>query len=238
MPSSPKKSTPKKRSPSQRRHVKKKGSSRRKNANIILDLDQTLISAIEPEKVIYLPKKSHRLDSSIMDKDYVVYHRPHLQELLDFLFENFNVGIWTAATQDYALFIVKEIILKDHPERILDFVLSDSQCELSDDMYGCIKDLRLIWDYLQIKGYDKDNTFILDDNGDVFLSQLNHALPITPFHVDANPDDKELKRLMTKLKKAKERFDKKDQEKIADGLHTKRKTTHLIKDALNERRKG
>lgn len=207
----------------------------RKSANIILDLDQTLISAIEPEKVAFLSKKSRKVHSSVMDEDYVVYHRPHLQELLDFLFANFNVGIWTAATQDYALFIVKEIILKDHPERVLDFVLSDQQCELADEMYGCIKDLRLIWDYLKIEGYNKDNTFILDDNGDVFLTQLNHALPITPFHIDSNPDDKELKRLITKLKKAKARFDKKAQDLIAEGLHTKGKTSLLIKDAVDER---
>lgn len=218
--------------------TERKESSRkveRKTANIILDLDQTLISAIEPDKVPLLPKKSHKIHSSNMDDDYVVYHRPHLQELLDFLFANFNVGIWTAATQDYALFIVKEIILKNHPERVLDFVLSDQQCELADEMYGCIKDLRLIWDYLKIQGYKKDNTFILDDNGDVFLTQLNHALPITPFHIDSNPDDKELKRLISKLKKAKARFDKKTQDLIAEGLHTKGKTSLLIKGAVNER---
>jgi len=219
----------------------KQERKRAKTANIVLDLDQTLISAIEPEDAKKLPKLKG-IKSSKMGKDYVVYHRPHLQQLLTYIFSHFNVGVWTAATQDYALFIVEHIILKGHPERKLDFVLSEEQCKLSDKKYKSPKDLRLLWDYLGIENYYPDNTFILDDNGDVFLPQLKNSLPITPFNIDENPDDTELKRLVTKLKKAKAAYDSgikgnKKAHIVSDHLHTKRKTHHIINKAIDESRR-
>ena len=40
------------------------------------------------------------------DGHYKVFERPGLQEFLDYLFANFNVSVWTAASKSYALFII------------------------------------------------------------------------------------------------------------------------------------
>ena len=56
--------------------------------------------------------------------------RPHLQEFLDYLFENYNVSIWTAASKDYALYIINYVILKE-PERKLNFVFFSHHCDIA-----------------------------------------------------------------------------------------------------------
>ena len=38
-----------------------------------------------------------------MDGYYIVFERPGLQEFLDYLFANYIVSVWTAATKDYAI---------------------------------------------------------------------------------------------------------------------------------------
>ena len=76
--------------------------------NILLDLDQTCISAEsldgdEPEFNYQNPKhlkKAQKYRYEDMDGYYMVFERPGLQEFLDFLFKNFNVSIWTAASKD------------------------------------------------------------------------------------------------------------------------------------------
>ena len=81
--------------------------------NILLDLDQTLISAEASEDFdIDKHKERSKLFSwKDMDGYYIVFERPHLSEFLDYIFENFNVSVWTAASKDYALFIIEHIIL-------------------------------------------------------------------------------------------------------------------------------
>ena len=55
--------------------------------NIILDLDNTIICAVEKE--MYNKKKFEFLDNNLEHKDmdsyYRVYSRPHLQTFLDFI---------------------------------------------------------------------------------------------------------------------------------------------------------
>ena len=80
----------------------------------VLDLDETLISGI-PKKQKHTLKK---LENYNMDNYYTIYCRPHLQEFLDYVFEHFNVIIWTAASKDYCLFIVKNIVLKNPNRKI------------------------------------------------------------------------------------------------------------------------
>ena len=81
-------------------------------SNIILDLDQTVISAEASEELDFkkYQEKSKLFRSDNMDGYYMVYSRPYLQEFLDYIFKNFNVSIWTAASKDYALFIIEKII--------------------------------------------------------------------------------------------------------------------------------
>lgn len=62
---------------------------------------------------------------------YIVFQRPHLQEFLDFLFSNFKVSVWSAASKDYVLFIINNIILKNKPTRQLEWIFFDEHCSIS-----------------------------------------------------------------------------------------------------------
>lgn len=172
-----------------------------KQMNIILDLDSTIISSLRPwdDK---LPPLESGLIGHDMDGEYMVYERPGLQKFLDFLFANFMVSVWTAASKDYAIFIINNVILKK-PGRQLEFFLFNYHGEFSEEVYQGHKDLRLIWDtYPQ---FDNTNTIIVDDYEAVFAPQMCNSYPMPAFEADSPdaPNDRELEKLMNKLKNIK-----------------------------------
>jgi hypothetical protein len=164
----------------------------RKKNNIFLDIDQTLIAAVPLEKEdvddecynFQKHKKKARLFKfENMDDYYIIFERPWLQELLDFLFDNFNVSIWTAASKDYALFIIENFIYKKKkPNRKLDYVFFSYHCDLSYSLTNNSKDLRLLWEHYKDKNYNSCNTFILDDYDEVKKTQPHNCISIHPFY--------------------------------------------------------
>lgn len=162
-----------------------------KKVNVFLDLDNTLISSI-PSDVFPSddPKVMSLLNSNFkyhnMDNIYVVFERPHVQEFLDYVFDNYNVSVWTAASKSYALFIIDKVILTK-PGRHLDYVLYDSHTKHSDKKYKTIKKLDTIWEIYKLPGYDKSNTIIIDDLPEVHKSQPNNSIQIKEFEIFKNP---------------------------------------------------
>jgi hypothetical protein len=177
--------------------------------NILLDLDQTLIAALSPDEldVKKYSTKMEKFKYYNMDGEYTIFERPHLQEFLDFLFDktnNFNVSIWTAASKDYALFIINNIILpKDKPNRKLDFIFFSYHCSWSKSKKNGSKDLSMLWDIYKIPGYDAKNTIILDDYDEVKSTQPKNCIVATPFefHDKNSIDDSFLKTIIPKLEK-------------------------------------
>jgi TFIIF-interacting CTD phosphatase-like protein len=172
--------------------------------NICLDLDQTLISA-EPSEEYNFTKnkeKSKKFLYHDMDGYYIVFERPGLQEFLNYLFENFNVSIWTAASKDYALFIIDKIILNNNPNRKLDYIFFSYHCDLSKNMKKGSKDLSMLWDVYKIEGYTKDNTVILDDYDEVHKTQPGNCIVANAFEFtnDKSEQDKFLEQLIPYLK--------------------------------------
>lgn len=155
--------------------------------NFFLDLDSTCISA-EPLEEYDFEKnkeKAQKFESKNMDGYYIVFERPGLQPFLDFLFENFNVSVWTAASKNYALFVIDKIILQK-PGRKLDFVFYSYHCDASEHRGSGTKDLSLLWDVMKIPGYTKHNTVILDDYDDVYLTQKKNCIIAPPFEFSQN----------------------------------------------------
>jgi TFIIF-interacting CTD phosphatase-like protein len=113
--------------------------------NIILDLDQTIISAESAEEYDKAKNKTKEKKFIFhnMDNYYTIFERPGLQIFLDYLFKNFNVSIWTAASKDYALFIIDNIILQNKKERQLDWVFFSYHCDLSRKLMIMMKFLKL-----------------------------------------------------------------------------------------------
>lgn len=176
---------------------------------IFLDLDNTILSAVPLEEMKWTEKtkeKAVQFEIHNIDNYYVVFERPYLQEFLDYLFANFKVSIWSAATKDYVLFIVNNIILKGHSERKIEYILFSYHCDLSKkECEKGPKDLRLVWDVLKLDGFSKENTLILDDLKKVFKTQPCNCIPAEPFEFEnkGSENDDFLKRLVERLGKFK-----------------------------------
>ncbi len=149
--------------------------------NLLLDLDNTLISSLAADE----EKKSHkqRMEKYTwedMSGYYKVFERPGLQPFLDFIFANFNVSVWTAASKVYALFIIDKFILAGHPERKLDYIFFSHHCKQSRKKMNTQKKLDMLWSNFGLP-YDKKNTYIVDDHPDVYQCQPEKCIKIEPF---------------------------------------------------------
>lgn len=180
--------------------------------NVVLDLDNTLISAEALEDFPFdkgnetkMRDKALHFAIHNMDDYYIIFERPHLQHFLDWLFKNYNVSIWTAATKDYALFIVKEIIL-NHKNRKLDYIFFSYHCDISKKKFKSTKDLRLLWDTFQIPNYNSKNTILIDDLEPTIEPQQDNAILIKSFEIleDKSEDDNELMKVI--IPQIKEKF--------------------------------
>lgn len=178
-----------------------------KKINILLDLDQTLLSAESTSDYDMKKNKAKAKKFTFYDMDgyYIVFERPGLQSFLDDLFANFNVSIWTAASKDYALFIIDKIILQNKPNRKLDWVFFSYHCDISKKKKdGSSKSLAMLWDVYKIPGYTKNNTFILDDYDEVYNTQPNNCIIAKAFEFEDTDSHKdkflsELSPLLTEL---------------------------------------
>ena len=179
---------------------------------VILDLDETLIFGLSPEDDDYDIKKDEKnifkkFKYINMDGYYYIFYRPGLQEFLDYLFDNFDVSVWTAASKDYALFIIDKIILQNDEnkdnERKLDYIFFSYHCDLSKKLKNGIKDLSILWDVYKLPDYNKNDTVIVDDNPEVHATGF--CIPIKEFVAikDDSEKDTELKKIIRKLEKFK-----------------------------------
>jgi TFIIF-interacting CTD phosphatase-like protein len=184
--------------------------------NVFLDLDNTLISAeaIEdfPFETPGLREKALKFNLHNMDDYYIVFERPHLQEFLDELFKKYNVSIWTAATKDYALYIIDKIILKK-PGRKLNYVFFKYHGDISRKKYknlkgGDPKNLKLLWEEFQLPGIREDNTIIVDDYSDVTDVQRKNSIRIKEFNIlDSRSEyDKELDGMVDRIEEKLEKL--------------------------------
>tara|TARA_Y100000389_G_C17339940_1_gene452740 strand:+ start:368 stop:958 length:591 start_codon:yes stop_codon:yes gene_type:complete len=175
-----------------------------KKPNFILDLDQTIISAETCEN---FDKKKYETKSKLfkfhdMDGLYYIFERPNLQNFLNELFNKFNVSVWTAASKDYALFIINKIILKNK-NRKLDWIFFDYHCDISKKLTDNTKSLKILWENYKFRNYNKNNTVILDDYDEVWQTQNSNCIIAKPFEFKKNSSehDQFLNNLIKKLDK-------------------------------------
>jgi TFIIF-interacting CTD phosphatase-like protein len=175
--------------------------------HVILDLDQTIISAEVLEDFDRSEKtfeKAIKFDFENIDGYYIVFLRPGLQEFLKFLFKNFKVSVWTAASQAYAHFIIDKILLEDQ-DRKLENVFFDYHCKLSKKWKKKTKDLSNLWEKFGYTQYNYDNTIIIDDLNEVYNTQPNNCISIKAFEFTDKDsvNDTELLKLKDILKNMK-----------------------------------
>lgn len=157
--------------------------SKDKKINIILDLDNTLINSLTFKEVKGLSRnKENKFEYVDMDRSYRVFLRPHLQKFLDYLFDNFNVSVYTAASLSYASFIIENVILLK-PDRKLDLALFSYHCSYSKKYFKCTKDIRMLWKELKLEGYSTENTFIIDDLPEIYKTLPKHTIKAKYFDI-------------------------------------------------------
>ena len=151
--------------------------------HFLLDLDQTLISAEPTEEYDFSKNKGKAKKFVFHDMDgyYVVFERPGLQKFLTYLFDHFDVSVWTAASKDYALFIVDKIVIAGNKNRHLNYIFYSYHCDLSNRDKKSSKNLEMLWDVYNFKNFSKDNTVILDDYDEVYNSQPKNCIIAKPF---------------------------------------------------------
>jgi len=173
--------------------------------NIILDLDNTLISSLaKDEETSILKPRMKQFRWENMENVYKVFERPGLQDFLDFLFDNFSVSVWTAASKSYALFIIEKFILHNRPTRKLACILYSHHCKKSKKLTKKQKALHILQSHFKMSNYDMNNTYIIDDHPEVYQSQPQNCIHIKPFEFSDRQsfkDDELLKVIKPKLEK-------------------------------------
>lgn len=150
--------------------------------NAVLDLDNTLICSLTMSEI-----NDHQVSSKLRYKDmeeyYRVFARPYLETFLTFLFANFDVSVWTAASRSYMMFIIDNFILTK-PNRKLKMALHDKNCDQSRQLFNkkTPKDLRYLFEF-KSQNFHACNTFIIDDLAHVKLAQPTMVIQCPYFDV-------------------------------------------------------
>ena len=153
--------------------------------NLVLDIDETLIHAVTRKN----KKASFSIKFSTGEQYYILV-RPGLKKFLRYVFKNFKtVNIWTAATKDYAIAIMSNVLTKQQISR-LKFFNTRKQCS-SDGS----KPLVDIFDTPQAKklGITRFNTLMIDDKSGVLKHNPGNGIIVQPWI--GNQSDNSLDRL-------------------------------------------
>jgi len=149
---------------------------------VFLDLDNTLISAIDTSVMMKAEKdaliKKYRGRYKEIPP-YTVFPRRHLDAFLNYMFNVYRVGVFTAGTREYAEQIVKEFIIKPDPSRVLETFLSRSHVNHLITLKWGFKNL-----YALPKEYgykNMDDVYIVDDSRDVYNTQPDRCILVKPF---------------------------------------------------------
>lgn len=155
---------------------------------VIIDLNDVII------KKIYKPNMTEEQMNKYLafphseTPIFYIWMRPRSQEFIEFLFENFKVGIWSAALRHNITDMLKIAFTEKQISELV-VILDQSHCEKEEKItvvkdaspYLFKKNLTRVWDELNLppydryemydkydrhEKYDKTNTTIVDDTLD------------------------------------------------------------------------
>jgi len=215
--------------------------------HIIFDLDETLIqtrfldsstdtsdSSSDMEQISNISQNRNQVVTPNKDlkytigkilygdrKDqYIIYHRPYLKKILDYCYKNYNVSIWTAATQDYCKMVLNSILTKEQYNKtkiifarkgFREFKVVDvrnrkiQKTKFVDGDFS--KNLSYLWNHPKYKKFVSINSsFIVDDKILVKHENKENGILILPWNY-YNLDDDKLLKLLKWLKKNKNTSD-------------------------------
>jgi len=154
---------------------------------------------------------------------FFAWRRPHALEFVEFLFENFEIAVWSSARKHNVEDILQIAMTKVHQGKLVD-VLHQSDCiqagthphEDKSDRACFVKQLDVLWK--RHPRFSGQNTLLIDDSlYKVVLNPENTA--IHPKTWDGNPDDNFLSEngsLRTYLKKLRAFIDQSESTSVQD----------------------
>lgn len=161
------------------------------NKLLVLDLDETLYFVTKNA----LPARREDFFINGSKDIFWGYHRPHVKEFLEYVFESFTVGIWTSSTFSLSLPFVKNLLTPEQFDRLA-FKWDRSSCiyyrdlETFEDHY--IKDIRKLK-----KRYDIRHILFVDDTPFKIKRSYGNYIRVKPYL--GQEDDRELADLIPYL---------------------------------------
>ena len=140
------------------------------NSRVLLDIDETLVCTLnKDEKKLLAEDKKEQLEKILkvykMDDYYTVHERPNVQKFLDYLFKNFKVSIWTAASLSYVLAIIEKTFFENHPERELEYLFHWDHCKDCEKKLGYFKQISHLQNTYKLPEFG-NNSILIDDRDD------------------------------------------------------------------------
>lgn len=185
---------------------------------LILDLDETLVFATTKQL-------ERAADFEVFN--YYIYKRPYLKEFINSVNKDYQLAVWSSASDDYVQEVTQEIFSKDID---LKFVWGRSRSTYRKRMrmdpytdwydnshFYYIKNLKK----LKRQGYQLQRILIVDDTP--HKAQNNYGNAIYPTEYQGDIKDNELKKLSYYLKTLKDKtnvrtIEKRNWRSIADKL--------------------
>lgn len=130
---------------------------------IILDLDETLVHGTF--------HKNGKISMKI---------RSDCQKFLTYLFENYNVGIWTFASKEWAKLVINQIFTKEQQKKLVFVYHGEMSCPRKG---GDIKCLSKIWDnnHFRQRGFTPQNVLIIEDTSYNYIENPNNGILVPKF---------------------------------------------------------
>lgn len=150
---------------------------------IFLDLDNTLISAVERDSLSVAECNNliHRYGGKYRNiGPYIVFPRRYLDYFLTNLFKSYRVAVWTAASKDYARRVVDYFIIEPDTRRKLEMFLWRDQTEYIEKLGWGKKALHALSTEYVVHSSLED-AYIVDDHIDVWRTQPERTLRVKEF---------------------------------------------------------
>jgi len=171
-----------------------------KKGLIVLDIDHTLISSYvlgENEKSKKnLEDFDFNFDLDYKDESYKVYikKRPFLDDFLNYLVDDFEIAVFTAADRDYASKILEHLGILDK----LQFFKSRESLSIGFDLFKFLVYLKKL---KTIPNLDLQKTVIIDDTREVANRNRKNLIHVPGFyhHHKNHNDDATLLKVISLL---------------------------------------
>lgn len=162
---------------------------------LILDMDETLLHSTDEYQLE--GDYDFKIEFDEGKITYFVRKRPHLNEFLDFAFNNFKVAVWTAGGKDYAI----EALMKCGINlNALQFFWTREKCTIKKNLetgqYYGLKNLNKV----KKIGWKLNDVLIIDDVKETASENYGNLIHIKPFYYG---EDDELLKLINYLEKIK-----------------------------------